>query len=62
MKTIKDFRYTSRADMATDIRDTLELVNYLTVLEQRVNDLEARLRGKEFVRKITSKSKVYNER
>jgi hypothetical protein len=52
MKSIKDFRYTPRADMATDIRDVLELVQYLHTLEERVANLEALLKGKEFVQQI----------
>lgn len=55
MRTIKDFKYTPRADMATDIRDILELVSYLQTIEQRVVDLEARLRGKEFMDKLNIK-------
>lgn len=55
MRTIKDFSYTSKADYSADIRDILELVNYLANLEQRVDDLEARLRGKEFMNKLKLK-------
>lgn len=52
MKTIKDWKYTSRSDYSADIRDVLELVQYLHTLEQRVDDLEARQRGKDFMKKI----------
>lgn len=57
MKTIKDFSYISRADMSTDIRDTLELVNYLTHLEHRIMEMEARIRGREFVSSLGIKPK-----
>jgi hypothetical protein len=38
--TIADFKFTSRADMTTDIRDTLEIVDYIRHLEKRVKFLE----------------------
>jgi transposase len=57
MRSIKDFKYTSRADMSTDIRDTLEIVQYIQTLEQRVIDLEAKLRGKEFMQRLKLKDK-----
>ena len=39
---IKDFKYTSRSDMATDIKDTLEIVSR-TVLEVRLINLEEKV-------------------
>lgn len=43
METITDFRYTPRADMATDIGDFLEVVGYLQRLEKEVAELRAKL-------------------
>jgi len=40
---IKDFRYTSRGDMATHIRDTLDIVSCVNELEVRLVNLEEKV-------------------
>lgn len=46
MTDISDFRYTPRADGATDIRDFLEVVAYIQKLEKQVAKLNQLKEGK----------------
>lgn len=57
MRTIKDFKYTPRNDYSVDIRDFLELLQYIQTLEEKISGIEARLRGKDFVEKLTNPQK-----
>ena len=52
MKTIADFKYTPRADMATDIRDFLEVVAYIQQLENEIKELRQLQKGHEFTHKV----------